>query len=145
VIYPGFNEINCLHVAASTFSFADWVAEELSSRMWRVCRFFGWRVKKRQSLAMLFLPGESIAEWTEMVIIERIVGTSRAGTMDEITQQAMTQIRRAAPRSRQHLIEVSKESASIAFEDLGPEGEVTTHQLIRLVRAPRICIEWPIR
>ncbi|MBX3419502.1 MAG: hypothetical protein KF851_18010 [Pirellulaceae bacterium] len=120
-------------VTKIVFEPTEIVAVDLDGRGWST----GYREKtKASSKTMLFVPGESVSNWNEMITVERIIGGTKAGSMEEIANLAIKQMSQSFPQSQQLLIEVSEESAIIAFEGIGPQGQTTIHQLVRLLRGP---------
>lgn len=108
---------------------------QLDGRSWSV----GVREKNaKSSSAQYFLPSETLANWSEIFQIERILDGASIGTMQQITQAAIDQITSLKQESKAQvtIIESDANSSIVAFEDFGPVGRPKVHQLVRFFRGP---------
>ena len=87
--------------------------------------------------AMLFPEGESIAEWKELVTIERYVGQAKGTTMKEFFAKVEEQIKASAPDANLFVAEESEEATLFAVNYAAHDGLPAKQQVVRLWMGPR--------
>lgn len=107
------------------------VSVELDGRGW-LC---GLRVKsKGSSRALFFLPGESIAQWTESFEVERILKGAEVGSIEQIARIAVTQTTDKYPGTESSVISTSEGTVLLRF-DIPQLGENSARiELVRLLK-----------
>jgi len=106
----------------------------LDGRGWQC----GLREKSAGSVrAHFFTPGQSIAEWTESVEIERILDASKIGPMEEIVRVTVDQLVKRIAKLQHKTLDLTGDSAIVAYEYSSPVDNVQRHQLVRYLRGPK--------
>lgn len=109
------------------------VSVQLDGRGW-TC---GYRKKmKGSTVAYYYLPQESLADWTEQVEVERILGAASTGTMEEIHQTLLQQVSERHPGARAKVLGQDDRSLIVAFALPAQPGFEKRHQLVRLMKGP---------
>jgi hypothetical protein len=109
------------------------VSIDLDGRGWRC----GIRKKARNvSIAVFYLPGESITDWTERVDIERRLGLASLGTIEEIGQAYAKQVVDEYPDAKHRVLAMNDESVILAFVFPTIDDGKPRHTLVRLMKGP---------
>lgn len=105
------------------------VSADLDGRGWRC----GSRTKgDGQVTALYFLPGELSSNWTEQVEVQRIMGAAGIGTIKQITEKLVAQVKTAHPNMEYQILDTRDDSVIIALELPGSAEFAKRHQLVRL-------------
>lgn len=109
------------------------VSVDLDGRGWRV----GSRTKSaNHSTALLYIPGENSANWTEQIEIQRILGGAATGNPREIAEKMTAQVKAAVLQSKSKILVAADDSVIIAVTLTAPQSGESRHQLIRLFVGP---------
>jgi len=115
------------------FSPTEIVSLDLDGRGWRC----GFRKKKRgNSAAYYFVPGESVAEWKEEFVIERILNGADVGSIDTIVQKMATQLSAIDPDTKHKILSTEVDSAIVAIMLPAKGDSPPQHKLVRLMKGP---------
>ncbi|MEL6108425.1 MAG: hypothetical protein AAFU85_20555, partial [Planctomycetota bacterium] len=129
--------INLLGATEALFRPSESIKVDLDGRGWRTQLR---RKQKGRVTAFLFLPGESISEFSEQITVERYVDASAMGTIQEIAEKTIADETTAVAGTKLQVLSVEDGSAYLAGEaplassDSGPSK---TYRLIRLIRGEK--------
>ncbi len=101
-----------------------------------------WHVGIRQkgdglTTAMMFREGESIADWKEIVTIERFVGLAKDATMKDVFAKIEEQIKSVAPEATIYLDQQDDETTMFAVNYPSVDNLPAKQQVVRLWMGPR--------
>ena len=127
----GVHEIIDLRGATEAlFLPTEYVSVNLDGRGWRC----GHRKKSRgNSAAYYYLPGQSIANWTEQFEVERILDAASIGSMEEVARTMVNHASQQHPDSTNRLLHLDDESATFAFELPAHQDFAKRHKLVHLM------------
>lgn len=107
---------------------AEVVSVDLDQRGWRC----GHRRKNRGNVvAFYFLPGESLGNWNEQVVVERILNGARIGDAERLGAAVIKQFQQKHPDLKHKVL--SQDDGSVVIAMLIPAQEAADHQNV-LVR-----------
>lgn len=117
----------------SLFTPTETVSIDLDGSGW-TC---GYRKKKKGNVsAFYFVPGESVANWTQEFSIERILDGAKLGTVDAIAAMMEKQVLASDPNSQQKVLKSDEGSIIVALILPGKEGAKPKHKLVQFLKGP---------
>ena len=127
--------IRLLGATEALFQPSESISVDLDGRGWRT-QFR--RKQKGRVTAFLLLPGETIANFTEQISVERYLGAAGLGSIKEIANKTVKDEIAAAPGTKLKVLRIDGESAYLAGEAPSEKSELQkTYRLIRLMRASK--------
>ncbi|MEQ1829022.1 MAG: hypothetical protein ABL921_23870 [Pirellula sp.] len=121
--------VKLLGATDALFDASHVIDVELDGRPWRV----GVREKADAlSTAHLFVQGESIARWTEMVTIERILHAGKVNSMKDVLAKAQEQIQAVDSNAKIHVVQEDTSTAIFAVMFPAGSGQPGRQQIVRL-------------
>jgi hypothetical protein len=99
--------------------------------------FCGFRKKSKTSSSSKYYPaGQSLTDWTESVELERILGAARMGSLEELVQIMMEQIKKQHPEASHNVVASDDNSIIVGVViPARPEYKFDKrYQLIRLLK-----------
>ncbi|QEG40263.1 tetratricopeptide repeat protein [Roseimaritima ulvae] len=113
----------------SMFRPREIVSADLDGRGWRCV---GRHKGDGQVTALYYLPGQSNADWTEQVEVQRIIGAAAIGNIEQITEKLLSQVKSVHPDMQSHVLDTQEDSVIVALELPGSPKFAKRHQLVRL-------------
>ncbi|MCA9263787.1 MAG: hypothetical protein KDA60_08045 [Planctomycetales bacterium] len=123
--------IDLRNASEALFQPKEFVVVDLDGRGW-TC---GQR-RKAQSLvsSRYFLPGQSVAKWTERVEVDRILsGRTEVGTIDNIGRVMLDQVSKRNEKSQAKIMERTDDSLIVALQVPKTDEIEAEFQLVRLM------------
>ncbi|QDV23829.1 hypothetical protein [Aureliella helgolandensis] len=86
--------------------------------------------------ALLFNPGENMANWREQFEVQRILDGTQLGSPPEVAERMIQQVKQAVSTAECKILTTEAESVMIAVKLPDGSPDNTQHQLIRLMWGP---------
>lgn len=123
--------IDARGITQATLQPREKISVSLDGRGWQC----GYRKKDRQkSIALYFLPGETIREWNEQVELQRISGGAKSGSIAEIGQSMIKQLSQRFPGLNSKVLHSDENSVIVAFAYPASGRSKKQHELVRLLK-----------